>query len=68
MKEPRNYPYLQPLNLTDDQVVNDTILRCNEALKKQLKSLSTANKNRVLLALQSQIGDQLDTFAATIHD
>jgi hypothetical protein len=48
--------------------VNDTILRCNEALKKQLKSLSTANKNRVLLALQSQIGDQLDTFAATIHD
>jgi len=65
MTEPRNSPYLQPLKLTNDLVVSATILRCNLALNKELRTLSTANKNRVLIALSYQIGEQLDSLAAT---
>jgi gamma-glutamyl phosphate reductase len=44
--------------------VRDTILLCSLALERQLKGLSTAQKNRVLLALHAQIGEQLDSLAA----
>ena len=44
--------------------VRDTILLCSLGLERQLKGLSTADKNRVLLALHAQIGDQLDALAA----
>jgi gamma-glutamyl phosphate reductase len=48
----------------DAAQVRDTILLCSLALERQLKGLSTAQKNRVLLALHAQIGEQLDTLAA----
>ena len=44
--------------------VRDTIVLCSLGLERQLKGLSTANKNRVLLALHAQIGEQLDSLAA----
>lgn len=44
--------------------VRDTIHLCSLGLERQLKGLSTANKNRVLLALHAQIGEQLDSLAA----
>ena len=43
--------------------VRDTIHLCSLGLERQLKGLSTANKNRVLLALHAQIGEQLDSLA-----
>jgi len=48
----------------DAAQVRDTILLCSLALERQLKGLSTAQKNLVLLALHAQIGEQLDTLAA----
>jgi hypothetical protein len=48
----------------DAAQVRDTILLCSLGLERQLKGLSTANKNRVLLALHTQIGEQLDSLAA----
>jgi hypothetical protein len=50
--------------LRDAAQVRDTILLCSLGLERQLKGLSTANKNRVLLALHTQIGEQLDSLAA----
>ena len=44
--------------------VRATIFLCSLGLERQLKGLSTADKNRVLLALHAQIGDQLDALAA----
>jgi gamma-glutamyl phosphate reductase len=48
----------------DAAQVRDTILLCSLALERQLKGLSTAQKNRVLLAIHAQIGEQLDALAA----
>ena len=48
----------------DAAQVRDTTLLCSLALERQLKGLSTANKNRVLLAIHAQIGEQLDALAA----
>ena len=64
MRHPAGSPYLQPLAQTDEQICKHAILLCSLGLKKQLKGLSTANKNRVLLALHAQIGEQLDSLAA----
>ena len=64
MRHPAGSPYLQPLALTDEQISKHAILLCSLGLKKRLKGLSTANKNRVLLALHAQIGEQLDSLAA----
>ena len=48
----------------DAAQVRDTILLCSLGFERQLKGLSTANKNRVLLAIHAQIGEQLDALAA----
>ena len=58
---PRNSRVLAVRNAAQ---VRDLILLCSLALERQLKGLSTAQKNRVLLALHAQIGEQLDTLAA----
>lgn len=47
----------------DAAQVRSTILLCSLRLERQLKGMSTANKNRVLLALHAQIGEQLDSLA-----
>ena len=64
MHHPAGSPYLQPLAQTDEQLAKHTILLCSLGLERQLKGMSTANKNRVLLALHAQIGEQLDSLAA----
>ena len=50
--------------IRDAAHVRNTILLCSLGLERQLKGLSTADKNRVLLALHAQIGEQLDSLAA----
>jgi hypothetical protein len=53
-----------PPQISDEQIARGTILRCSLGLDRELAGLSTANKNRVLLALHAQIGEQLDSLAA----
>ncbi len=48
---------MHELNLT-----HSAIARCQLALERELKDLSTPNQTRVLLALHAQIGQQLDTY------
>ncbi len=48
----------------DAAPVRDMIFLCSLGLERQLQGLSTANKNRVLLALHALIGEQLDSLAA----
>ena len=53
-----------PRHSQDEEIARGTILRCSLGLERQLAGLGTANKNRVLLALHPQIGEQLDSLAA----
>jgi len=53
-----------PTPISDEEIARGTILRCTLGLESQLAGLSTANKNRVLLALHALIGEQLDSLAA----
>ncbi len=55
-----------PPQISDEQIARGTILRCSLGLDRELAALSTANKNRVLLALHAQIAEQLD--ALTTHN
>jgi hypothetical protein len=40
----------------------------NSVIQSCLETLSTANKNRLLLLLHELIDEQLESLAATIHD
>ena len=44
----------------DDTVVDGCRIRCSLKIERELAALSTANKNRVLLALNSVIAVQLE--------
>ena len=59
-------PYHNPPILTDEEIARGTLFRCSLGLDRELAGLSTANKNRVLLALHAQIAEQLD--ALTTHN
>jgi hypothetical protein len=59
-----NTPNPQISAKLDATLVKLIIALCSLELESQLKGLSTANKNRVLLALHAQIGEQLDSLAA----
>jgi hypothetical protein len=63
--QPRHFNTPPPLS--DEEIVRGTLLRCTEGLERQLAELSTANKNRALLALHAQIGEQLEALAADNH-
>ncbi len=64
MTQPGRSRSTDPAPLSDEEIARGTILRCSLGLERQLAGLSTANKNRVLLALHAQIGEQLDALAA----
>jgi hypothetical protein len=64
MKQTSNTPNPQIPAKLDATLVKLIITLCSLELEIQLKGLSTANKNRVLLALHAQIGEQLDSLAA----
>ena len=49
-------PSTDPPQISDEEIARGTILRCSLGLDRELAGLSTANKNRVLLALHAQIG------------
>ena len=44
----------------DDRTVRVTLAKCSIALAQQLSPLTTANKNRVILALVTQLNEQLE--------
>jgi hypothetical protein len=64
MTQTSNTPNPQISAKLDATLVKLIIALCSLELESQLKGLSTANKNRVLLALHAQIGEQLDSLAA----
>ena len=47
-----------------NRAVESTFLAATAALDACLETLNTADKNRLLLALHAQIGEQLDSLAA----
>lgn len=56
-------PYHNPPILTDEEIARGTLFRLTNHLRDNTVGLSTANKNRVLLALHAQIAEQLDALA-----
>jgi hypothetical protein len=64
MKRTSNTPNPQISAKLDATLVKLITTLCSLELESQLKGLSTANINRVLLALHAQIGEQLDSLAA----
>jgi hypothetical protein len=53
--------------LSDQQIADATTQRCQDYLRLQMEHLSTANKNRVLLALHAITGQELDALATDTH-
>lgn len=66
MTQPGRSRSTDPAQISDEEIARGTILRCSLGLERQLAGLSTANKNRVLLALHARIAEQLD--ALTTHN
>ena len=58
----------QPPLPTDDQIVTRSFETLHRLIATELSRLTNANKNRVLLALQSTIGTQLDALETDTHD
>jgi gamma-glutamyl phosphate reductase len=55
---------MRPAPTKDSNIVRTRLLRVSLGIERELATLTTADKNRVLLALHAQIGDQLDALAA----
>jgi hypothetical protein len=49
----------------NEQAIKLLILRVSLLIARELRPLSVADKNRVLLAVQHEIGDQLDSLATS---
>ena len=68
MTAPTPKPPTAATTTPDERMTRAAVAHLSIHLENTLRPLTNADRNRVLLALHAQIGEQLDALATTTHD
>lgn len=68
MDKKLNAQHKQARQIRKDTPLKSTFIAATSVIETCLGTLNTADKNRLLLALHAQIGNQLEALTETIHD